>query len=61
MQVAAPIRQAGPDSATRIATEIVVSEGAAGRLPELHHRAGVRRVFVVASRGTLGPRSASVL
>jgi alcohol dehydrogenase class IV len=54
MQVPAPMRQADPASTTRIATEIVFGEGAVGRLPELHHRAGVRRVFVVASRGTLG-------
>src|SRR4051812_30403060 len=54
MQVPAPMRQADPASAIRIATEIVFGEGAVGRLPELLHRAGVRRVFVVASRGTLG-------
>jgi hypothetical protein len=54
MQVHAPGRQTDPAAATGIATEIVFGEGAVDRLPELHHRAGVRRVFVVASRGTLG-------
>jgi alcohol dehydrogenase class IV len=54
MQVPAPGRQADPAAATGIATEIVFGEGAIDRLPELLRRAGVRRVFVVASRGTIG-------
>jgi alcohol dehydrogenase class IV len=54
MQVPAPGRQADPAAAAGIATEIAFGEGAVDRLPELLHRTGIRRVFVVASRGTLG-------
>jgi alcohol dehydrogenase class IV len=51
MQAPAPGRQvvaaAGP------VTEVVFGDGALDRLPDLHRRAGVRRVFLVVSRGTL--------